>query len=45
MTRFEQLGELLGACVLLILMLGFIDVGQGPQYTWWNLILQLGEMF
>jgi len=31
--------EAIGAAILLVIALGFIDV-MGPEYTWWNLMVQ-----
>jgi len=34
--------EIVGAVVLAVLMLGWLDLF-GPQYTWWALIVHLGN--
>tara|TARA_B100000287_G_scaffold233633_1_gene219982 strand:+ start:14144 stop:14260 length:117 start_codon:yes stop_codon:yes gene_type:complete len=34
--------EFLGYIILFVFVLGWMDIGQGPQYTWWNLFYQLG---
>tara|TARA_B100000902_G_C27032835_1_gene775354 strand:- start:211 stop:330 length:120 start_codon:yes stop_codon:yes gene_type:complete len=36
--------DILGSTILLIFALGWIDLGQGPQYTWWALIQYAGSV-
>ena len=31
------------ASLLVIFALGWIDFGQGPQYTWWSLMQYIGS--
>ena len=38
MTRKEWIGELFGYAVIAVFAFGWIDIGQGPEYTWWNLL-------
>jgi hypothetical protein len=35
--------ESLGYAVILISCLGWLDVGQGREYTWWNMIATVGS--
>lgn len=42
MTRKEWIGELFGYALVIVFALGWIDIGFGPEYTWWNLIRFLG---
>ena len=37
MTRKEWIGELFGYAIIAIFAFGWIDFGQGPSLTWWNL--------
>lgn len=30
--------------ILTLFALGWLDLGQGPQYTWWGLIHYLGNL-
>ena len=43
MTRSEKISEVVTAIVVLIFALGWMDFGQGTQYTWWNLIHMLAN--
>ena len=38
-----MLKDLLGALLLMIFAMGWIDFGQGSQYTWWSLIQFMGS--
>jgi len=38
MTIKEKISETIGYLMLTVFVLGWIDIGFGPQYTWWNLI-------
>lgn len=38
MTRKEWCGEILTYVLVFVFALGWIDIGFGPQYTWWALI-------
>ena len=42
MTRKEWIGELFCYALVIVFALGWIDIGFGPQYTWWNLIQFFG---
>jgi|TARA_B110000908_G_C10153086_1_gene402322 hypothetical protein len=35
--------DVLGGIALTAFCLGWIDIGFGPQYTWWNLIVHFGN--
>ena len=43
MTLREKISEYTGFAFIAIFALGWIDVGFGPQYTWWNLISYLAN--
>ena len=38
-----MLKDLLGALLLMIFAMGWLDFGQGSQYTWWSLIQYMGS--
>ncbi len=38
MTLFQKISEGFGYILMTVFMLGWIDIGFGPEYTWWNLI-------
>lgn len=42
MTRKEWISELFGYALVIVFALGWIDIGFGPEYTWWNLIRFFG---
>ena len=33
-----------GGILLFLFALGWFDLGQGPQYTWWGLMHYLGNL-
>jgi hypothetical protein len=35
--------DILGSIVMGVFLLGWIDFGQGPAYTWYNVIVQAAE--
>lgn len=35
--------DILGSIAMGIFLLGWIDFGQGPTYTWYNVIVQAAE--
>jgi hypothetical protein len=43
MTLREKISEYMGFAFIAIFAFGWIDVGFGPQYTWWNLISYLAN--
>ena len=43
LTRSETIGEIITAIAMLIFAIGWMDLGQGQQYTWWNVIKLLGS--
>ena len=40
----RTLEDIFGGLLLTIFALGWLDLGQGPQYTWWGLIHYLGNL-
>ena len=40
----RNFGEIFGFLLLTVFALGWMNVGQGPEYTWWGLIYYLGNM-
>lgn len=36
--------ELFTGVVFSAFLIGWIDIGFGPQYTWWNLIAYVGNL-
>ena len=38
------LNDIFGGILLSIFALGWLDLGQGPQYTWWGIIHYLGNI-
>jgi hypothetical protein len=42
-TRSERIGEIITAIVMFVFALGWMDIGFGPEYTWWNVIRILGS--
>lgn len=36
--------DIFGGILLTLFALGWLDLGQGPQYTWWGLIHYLGNL-
>ena len=40
----NTIGNIVGYTLVFIFALGWIDIGFGPEYTWWNVIYQLGNM-
>ena len=43
MLKNLYLEDVLSFLVLTIFALGWMDLGQGPQYTWWGLMYFLGN--
>ena len=43
MTLREMISEGFGYLLITLFVLGWIDIGFGPQYTWWNLISMFGH--
>jgi len=37
-----MLKEIFGMAVITVFTLGWMDLGQGPDYTWWKLIVVMG---
>ena len=35
--------NILGCILFAVFCLGWLNMGQGPEYTWWNLIVLLGK--
>lgn len=42
MTRSEKIQEFICYILVLVFALGWMDIGFGPEYTWWNLIRFFG---
>ena len=40
----RNFGEIFGFLLLTVFALGWLNLGQGPEYTWWGLIYYLGNM-
>ena len=40
----RTLEDIFGGLLLTIFALGWLDLGQGSQYTWWGLIHYLGNL-
>ena len=38
-----MLKDLLGTSLFMMFAIGWIDFGQGSQYTWWSLIQYMGS--
>ena len=38
MSKSNWLSEIMLYVLITIFALGWIDIGQGPEYTWWNLL-------
>ena len=36
--------EFILSVFVIVFALGWIDIGFGPEYTWWNIIYQLGNI-
>ena len=45
MSKSEWRAEIFGYCLIIIFALGWMDIGFGPEYTWWNTIKIIGEYF
>ena len=43
MTKLQVMNEAVTYAVVIVFALGWMDFGQGPQYTWWNLINYFGN--
>tara|TARA_B100000287_G_scaffold49797_1_gene44095 strand:- start:2065 stop:2196 length:132 start_codon:yes stop_codon:yes gene_type:complete len=37
-------GNFFGYLILFLFVLGWMDFGQGPEYTWWGLIYLLAHI-
>ena len=42
MSKSEWPSEIAGYIAIAIFALGWMDIGFGPEYTWWNLITLFG---
>jgi len=42
MSKSKWPSEIAGYVFIVIFALGWMDVGFGPEYTWWNLITLFG---
>ena len=40
----NNMRELFTSVVVFGFLLGWMDIGFGPQYTWWNLIAYVGNL-
>ena len=40
----RNFGEIFGFLLLTVFALGWMNLGQGPEYTWWGLIYYLGNL-
>ena len=40
----RTLDDWLGGILLFLFALGWMDIGQGPEYTWWALLHYLGNL-
>ena len=45
MSKSEWRSEIIGYIFITIFALGWMDVGFGPEYTWWKLIAVTAEYF
>jgi hypothetical protein len=36
--------DIFGSLLLFVFAIGWLDIGQGPQYTWWGLMHYLGNL-
>ena len=43
MSKSEWRSEIIGYVFIVIFALGWMDIGFGPEYTWWNLIYQIAN--
>jgi hypothetical protein len=43
MSKSEWRSEIAGYIAITIFALGWMDVGFGPEYTWWNIIAIIGQ--
>ena len=41
---FKTISEIFGYLLFTGFALGWLNLGQGPEYTWWGLIYYLGSM-
>ena len=42
MSKSKWPSEIAGYIAITIFALGWMDIGFGPEYTWWNLITLFG---
>ena len=40
----RNFGEIFGFLLLTVFALGWLNLGQGPEYTWWGLIHYFGNL-
>ena len=40
----QTMHDIMGGLLLTVFALGWLALGQGPQYTWWALIHYLGNI-
>jgi len=43
MTNF--LNDIVGAVLFGLFLLGWFNLGQGPDWTWWKLIAYIGDIY
>ena len=43
--RMVSYSEVIGISFLFGFALGWLDIGQGPENTWWGLMYYLGDIF
>gem|GEM_PF-1907584 len=43
MTNHEKLNEIICYVLVSVFALGWMNFGQGKEYTWWNLISYFGN--
>ena len=36
--------DIFGSLLLFVFAIGWLDIGQGPQYTWWGFMHYLGNL-
>jgi hypothetical protein len=43
MTKKQVVCEALGYALIFVACLGWMDFGQGKEYTWWNMIVYIAN--
>jgi hypothetical protein len=43
MTKSEIVLQALGYSIVFVACLGWMDIGQGREYTWWNMIVYIAN--